>query len=149
MTKITAGSEIELQYTLTYDNDNGELIEETTPEDPLLFKLGQGEMLDAFEEKLLGLTDGSEFSFTLEPEKAYGPFQEVLLAEYAKSIFLVDDEIDEDFLQEGELIEMKDEDGNFFEGMIEENKKNSIVVNFNHPLAGESIHFKGTITKVS
>ena len=44
---------------------------------------------------------------------------------------------------------MTDDDENVFEGMIEENKVNTVLVNFNHPLAGESIHFKGIITKVS
>jgi len=146
---IKSGSEVTLLYKLTYDNADGELIEETTAELPMTFCLGKGEMLDAFEDGLAGKKVSEEFSFTLTPEQAYGEIQEELIVEYPKDSFLVEGELDEDFLQEGEVIEMTDDDGNIFEGMIEENKINSVLVNFNHPLAGESIHFKGLITKVS
>jgi len=146
---IKTGSEVTLLYKLTYDNAEGELIEETTTEEPMSFSFGKGEMLDAFEEELAGKKGSEEFSFTLTPEQAYGEIQDELVVEYAKDSFLVEGELDEDFLQEGEWIEMTDDDENVFEGMIEENKVNTVLVNFNHPLAGESIHFKGLITKVS
>ena len=146
---IKTGSEVTLLYKLTYDNAEGELIEETTTEEPMSFSFGKGEMLDAFEEKLAGKKGSEEFSFTLTPEQAYGEIQDELVVEYTKDSFLVEGELDEDFLQEGEWIEMTDDDENVFEGMIEENKVNTVLVNFNHPLAGESIHFKGIITKVS
>ena len=146
---IKTGSEVTLLYKLTYDNAEGELIEETTTEEPMSFSFGKGEMLDAFEEELAGKKGSEEFSFTLTPEQAYGEVQVELVVEYTKDSFLVEGELDEDFLQEGEWIEMTDDDENVFEGMIEENKVNTVLVNFNHPLAGESIHFKGIITKVS
>ena len=146
---IKSGSEVTLSYMLTYDDAEGELIEETSSEEPMTFSFGKGEMLDAFEDKLLGKKVSEEFSFTLTPLQAFGPIQEELIVEYPKDNFLVDGELDEDFLQEGEVIEMTDEDDNVLEGMIEENKVNSVLVNFNHPLAGESIHFKGVITEVS
>jgi FKBP-type peptidyl-prolyl cis-trans isomerase SlyD len=146
---IKTGSEVTLLYKLTYDNAEGELIEETTTEEPMSFSFGKGEMLDAFEEELAGKKGSEEFSFTLTPEQAYGEVQVELVVEYTKDSFLVEGELDEDFLQEGEWIEMTDDDENVFEGMIEENKVNTVLVNFNHPLAGESIHFKGLITKVS
>ncbi len=146
---IHKGTKVTLHYTLTYDHEDGELIEETQDDEPLTFTMGEEEMLDAFEEKILGLNVSDKFSFTLEPNKAFGPIQEELIAEYAKEHFMVEGEIDEDFLQEGEIIEMTDEDENILTGIIEENKVNSVVVNFNHPLAGEKLHFKGFITQVS
>jgi len=146
---IKTGSKVTLLYKLTYDNAEGELIEETTTEEPMSFSFGKGDMLEAFEEELAGKKGSEEFSFTLTPEQAYGEIQDELVVEYAKDSFLVEGELDEDFLQEGEWIEMTDDDENVFEGMIEENKVNTVLVNFNHPLAGESIHFKGLVTKVS
>ncbi len=146
---IKKGSQVTLLYKLTYDGADGELIEETGKDEPLSFEFGTGDMLDAFEHELIDLKASEEFSFSLTPEQAYGPFQEDLLVEYSKDSFLVEGEIDEDFLQEGEVLEMTDEEGNIFEGMIDENKTNSVVVNFNHPLAGETIHFKGAISEVS
>ena len=147
--KIEKGVSVALQYRLTYDSAEGEFIEETTKEEPLAFTVGEGEMLDTFEKNILGLGVSDEFGFTLEPEEAYGPYQEQLVVEYAKETFMVDEDLDEDFLQEGEVVEMKDEEGNIFEGIIEENKLNSVIVNFNHPLAGEALHFKGFITRIS
>ncbi|MFK7755546.1 MAG: peptidylprolyl isomerase [Flavobacteriales bacterium] len=147
--KVEKGVSVALQYRLTYDNAEGEFIEETTKEDPLVFTVGAEEMLDMFEKNILGLGVSDEFGFTLEPKEGYGPIQEELVVEYSKETFMVDEDLDEDFLQEGELVEMKDEEGNVFEGIIEENKLNSVVVNFNHPLAGEALHFKGYITRIS
>ena len=143
------GDKITLQYKLTFDDENGDLIEETSQEEPLVFEFGKGEMLDAFEENIATLKENEEFSFTLEENQAYGPVQDQLIVEYTKESFMVEGELDEDFLQEGEVIEMTDDDGNVFEGLIEENKLNSVVVDFNHPLSGESLHFKGIINKIS
>ena len=67
---IKTGSEVTLLYKLTYDNAEGELIEETTKEEPMSFSFGKGEMLDAFEEELAGKKGSEEFSFTLTPEQA-------------------------------------------------------------------------------
>lgn len=147
--EIKNGASVALQYRLTYDNKDGELIEETTDDLPLVFTMGNNEMLDSFEQRLLGLSPSDQFSFTLNADEAYGSYQENLLVEYPKDSFLVEGELDEDFLQEGEVIEMTDDDDNVFEGMIEENKLNTILINFNHPLAGEALHFKGFITQVS
>ncbi len=147
--KVENGVSVTLQYRLTYDDQNGEVIEETSSDEPLEFTVGKEEMLDAFEDQLMDLKESDKFSFSLSPQQAYGSFQEELLVEYPKDSFLVDGELDEDFIQEGEVIEMTDEEDNVFEGMIEENKLNTILVNFNHPLAGETLHFKGTISKIS
>jgi len=119
---IKKGSKVALMYRLTYTNPDGELIEEATKNDPLKYVHGNGEMLEAFEEKIQGKSVTETFQFTLSPEQAYGAFQETLLVEYPKEQFLVEGEVDEDFLQEGELIEMTDEEGNIFEGLIEKNK---------------------------
>jgi len=146
---IKSGSKVVLQYRLTYDNSDGELIEETSENEPIIYEHGAGQMLEAFEEKLLGLSSGDSFEFTLNPDQSYGPLHEQLITEYPKEDFIVEGELDEDFIQEGELLEMTDTEGNTFEGLIEENKTNTIVVNFNHPLAGENLHFKGTVTQVS
>lgn len=147
--KVEKGVSVALQYRLTYDNAEGEFIEETTKEEPLVFTVGEGEMLETFEKNIIGLGVSDKFAFTLEPEEGYGAYQDELVVEYPKETFIVDEDLDEDFLQEGEVIEMKDEEGNVFEGIIEENKLNSVIVNFNHPLAGEPLHFKGYITRIS
>ncbi len=146
---IKSGSKVALQYRLTYDDAQGELIEQTSEKEPLYYEHGAGQMLEAFEEKLQGLSAQDKFEFTLTPAQAYGPLHEQLITEYPKEDFIVEGELDEDFIQEGELLEMTDDEGNTFEGLIEENKTNTIIVNFNHPLAGEHLHFKGKVTKVS
>ena len=149
MKLIGNNSNVTLQYRLTFDTAEGELIEETTEDDDVKFKFGNQEMLDAFESKIEGLKAGDEFEFLLTPSEAYGEVQDMLLVEYPKEQFLVEGELDEDFLQPGEIIEMTDEEENIFEGIIDENKVNSVIVDFNHPLAGETLYFKGTIVEVS
>jgi FKBP-type peptidyl-prolyl cis-trans isomerase SlyD len=63
-------------------------------------------------------------------------------------MFLEDGEIDEDMLQEGEVIPLESPEGDIIEGVVCEVKLNSVVLDFNHPLAGEDLLFEGSVVSV-
>jgi len=48
----------------------------------------------------------------------------------------------------GSYFPMEDEDGNQYDGFITEMEEDRIVVDFNHPLAGETLYFKGKVLDV-
>lgn len=146
--KITPGMYIELNYSLYLDHIKGELIERTSKEDPFSFIFKEDEMLIEFENRIEGLSIGEKFSFALSKEEAYGTYDDERVVEFDKSVFLIDGELDEEAIAEGEVVPMQDEDGHELEGFIIENKKQTVVIDFNHPLAGENLYFEGEVLKI-
>ena len=147
--KISDDKMVSLIYELTVDEDGQkELMEKATPEQPLTFIFGMGMMLEAFEQNVAGLEVGDKFSFTLSPEEAYGDYFEEHVTELPKTIFEVDGKFDSERIVEGETLPMMDTSGNRFMGSVLEVKADVVVMDFNHPLAGETLHFEGEVIDV-
>lgn len=140
---------VSLNYRLTEDGPEGELIEETYNADPLQFIYGVGMMIPSFEEHLEEMGAGGNFSFTLSPENAYGAYEEDAVVEIPISSFADEEgKVDRDRLQAGNPLHMMDNSGRSYHGVVIEPKLESIIVDFNHPMAGRTLHFTGEIIEV-
>lgn len=148
--KIEDEKVVSLTYDLTVDTEEGtiELMERATKEHPLTFIFGMGTMLEAFEKNVEGLKMGDKFSFVLKPEEAYGDFIEENVAELPKHIFEIEGKFDEERIQVGETLPMMDHMGNRLMGSVIEIKPDVVVMDFNHPLAGETLHFDGEVIDI-
>ena len=148
--KISDERMVSLTYDLTVDNEDGEkeLMERATKKDPLKFLFGMGMMLDAFEKNIEGLSTGDKFSFTLTPEEAYGDYFEERVAELPKTLFEIDGQFDAERVTEGKTLPMMDSRGNRMMGSVLEVKTDVVIMDFNHPLAGEILHFDGEVVDV-
>ncbi|MDR1371989.1 MAG: FKBP-type peptidyl-prolyl cis-trans isomerase [Dysgonamonadaceae bacterium] len=148
--KISEDKTVSVTYNLTVDTEDGglELMERATEERPLTFIFGYGMMLEAFERNLEGLAVGDRFSFTLEPEEAYGVYFPENVAELQKKMFEIDGKFDGERVKEGETLPMMDAQGRRMMGSVIEIKQDVVVMDFNHPLAGETLHFDGQVTEV-
>lgn len=136
--------------TVTYDlyvgeGEERELMESATSEAPLEFVFGTNSMIKAFEDNLYGLTEGDTFNFTISQDDAYGEYDDSRVLDLPIDIFEVDGKIDENMLFEGNTLPMMDAEGNRLMGSIVTITDESITMDFNHPLAGEILHFEGTI----
>jgi FKBP-type peptidyl-prolyl cis-trans isomerase SlyD len=139
--------------TLTYDLNVGEgeeleLMEQATAERPMEFIFGTNSMLEAFEKQLEGLRKGDTFSFQLTPEEAYGDYDDSKIVELPKHIFEIDGKIDDQVLFEGNTVPMMDSSGNRLSGSVVSIAEDVVTMDFNHPLAGETMHFEGAVTGV-
>jgi FKBP-type peptidyl-prolyl cis-trans isomerase SlyD len=148
--KIDTNKYVVLSYDLNVgeEGEELELMERATAEKPLEFIFGTNSMLPAFEKNLEGLDQGDNFQFTLSSEEAYGEYDENKIIELPKNIFQVDGKIDEEILFEGNTVPMMDSEGNRLTGSIVSIGDDVVVMDFNHPLAGETMHFKGTVLNV-
>ncbi len=147
--KISDNKFIALTYELTTKNgENRELIEKTTTENPLEFIFGMNMMLQAFEQNIEGLAQGDSFKFSLSPEEAYGQYEEERLVELPKNIFAVDGKLDESMLKIGNALPMMDSEGNRLTGHVIDVKDDVVTMDFNHPLAGKTLHFEGLVEEV-
>lgn len=130
------------------EGDDIELMEEATAEEPETFKVGNGEMLDKFEEQLIGLKKGDSFDIYVEPQDAYGEWSEDNVKTFPKTTFLCDGEIDEEELYEGNAIMMLNEDDEECPALVTSVTKDEVTLDFNHPLADERLHFVGKVIDV-
>ncbi|HJA88062.1 MAG TPA: peptidylprolyl isomerase [Candidatus Parabacteroides intestinavium] len=147
--KISANKYVAVIYDLNVgEGEERELMEKATREVPLKFIYGMGMMIPAFEEALMGLEEGEKFDFSITPENAYGEYNEEHVLDLPKSIFEVDGKFDSEMVQEGNTIPMMDASGQRINGSVLEVKDDVVVMDFNHPLAGETLHFKGEVIDV-
>ena len=131
------------------EDEKPELMEEATKEIPLEFIFGLGMMLEKFEENLKGLKVGDKFDFSIPPEDAYGEPENIIRLD--KSIFEIDGKLDSE-VTVGNVVPMMDNAGNRINGTIvgitEDKVEMEMEMNFNHPLAGETLHFIGEVLDV-
>jgi FKBP-type peptidyl-prolyl cis-trans isomerase SlyD len=147
--KIAKNKYVAVTYDLNVGEGNErELMEKATNEVPLQFIFGIGMMLPAFEDALKGLEVGHKFNFTLQPADAYGEYVEENVIDLPKNIFEIDGKFDADTVKEGIILPMTDSDGNQLTGSVMEVNENTVTMDFNHPLAGETLHFEGEVIDV-
>jgi FKBP-type peptidyl-prolyl cis-trans isomerase SlyD len=144
--KIEKEALVTLTYTLRKDNAEGEIVEVCEATRPLEFLYESGMMLPAFEDKLRGLEAGATFQFALTPEESYGEFMSEAIVPVSKDIFAEQP----DLLEIGRVIPMRDSQGNPLNGRILtiDNENNTVTMDFNHPMAGQTLHFDGKIESV-
>ncbi|MBN2776063.1 MAG: FKBP-type peptidyl-prolyl cis-trans isomerase [Bacteroidales bacterium] len=143
--EIKNGTLVTLEYDLYVEGFDGELIESVTSDEPAVFLCGNEEMLETFEEKLIGLKAGDSFKFSLTKEQAYGDEDDEAYAEFPKDVFT---DGDGQLPEVGDYVPMEDEDGTVFDGVAIEITDDFVIIDFNHPLAGEDLYFTGKIIKV-
>jgi len=145
---ISKNKVVSLSYELRTDGKDGEIIETVDANHPMMFIFGIGSLVPGFERHIENLKTGDSFAFQLSCEEAYGPAIEEAVQEIPISVFISDGEIDHNILFEGNAIPMVDSSGNRLNGVVVELKEDTVVMDFNHPLAGDDLYFSGTVVDV-
>ena len=127
------------------EGEEKELMEKAGQETPFSFITGLGLALEDFEKNLIGLNKGDKFEFSIPSDKAYGDYNDDHCLDLPRDIFMVDGKFDDNVVREGAIVPMVDSEGNRLQGLVLEIKADSVRIDFNHPLAGEELHFTGTI----
>lgn len=143
--KIQPQHVVSLTYDLYVNNEQGteELVESATLEQPLTFLFGAGQMLPKFEENLSTLSTGDAYDFRLSAEDAYGEINEEAVANLPKEMFQ-----GQDLPEIGSILPLQDNQGNHFQGQVVSIAEDGVIVDLNHPMAGQALHFKGNIVNV-
>ena len=142
--KIEPQHVVSLTYDLYVDQDEAEaLVESATQEQPLTFLFGAGQMLPKFEENLSSLSTNDNYDFHLSAADAYGEYDEEAVANLPIEMFN-----GTDMPQVGSILPLQDNNGNRFQGQVVSVAEDSVIVDLNHPMAGQPLHFKGVILNV-
>ena len=131
-----------IAYTLIVEGKVEEII---VPEEAIEYLHGAENIIPGLEEALAGKTAGDTFDVVIPSEKAYGDRDEdeidnVPLSEFA---------LDTSDIQVGEELEIwNDEDEDIFEATVLEITDTHVKLDFNHPLAGKTLHYEGQVVAV-
>ncbi len=130
---------VSLQYKLWLDD--GTLAEESETDDPLVYLHGHDNIIPGLERELAGLRVGDSKTVVVEPEDGYGEYDPDNTDEISRS------DLPGDFEPEiGTLLSIEDGQGNEFVAEIAEISDDTILLDFNHPMAGETLRFDVTIS---
>jgi FKBP-type peptidyl-prolyl cis-trans isomerase SlyD len=148
MLEISKHAMVTLTYDLRIDNEQGEVIEQTTDDKPLQFLYGAGTMLPKFESHLAGLKQGEPFEIRLSKSDAYGDINEDAVVDLPKNVFLVDGKFDDELISVGNTVPMMSSNGQRLNGLVLSIDDEHVKMDFNHPLAGEDLYFAGKVLEV-
>lgn len=151
MEKIEPGKYFEFIYNLYRVNEDGTetLMHQMDRNEPerAIFGVTQG-FVPALEKGLEGVEAGGKFNITATPEDGFGPYDKDDVVTLSRDIFMVDGKFDEEAFVPGAYVPMMTADGYRIDGLIREVTPTDVIVDFNHPLATDTVRFEGEVLAV-
>ena len=140
MNPVQKGSFLTLHYRLA--GPDGADIINTFADKPATLSLGTGELAPAMESRLMGLTEGTRTTFQLAPGEAFGERNPELLQRVKRGLLDEMGDPDEEY-HVGDVVQFPTPDGQgAYAGVVREVGDESLLFDFNHPLAGQPVSFE-------
>ncbi len=130
---IEDGSKVSIEYTLKLED--GTTADTNVGGEALTYEQGGSQILPALETELMGLTVGDTKIVKLSAEQAYGQVDPNAVQEVEL------DQVPEEARKEGTILVAHDQGGNRRPVRVQEVRDEKIVLDFNHPLAGQALAF--------
>jgi peptidylprolyl isomerase len=134
MQQVKQGDTVKVHYhgRLT----DGTVFDSSEGRQPLEFEVGGGRVIKGFDEGVKGMSVGEKKTVSIPADDAYGPRQEDMVIPFERKNFPPDIEP-----EVGMTLNMHSEDGNALPVVIREITPDTIMLDANHPLAGEDLIF--------
>lgn len=126
----------------------GKIADKAGSDRPLEYIQGTGMLLPLFEAAVEGKEPGEGFDFILSPADGYGEYNPNFKFDLPKTAFEVEGKLREDLLVVGNIIPMLNAQGQVIQGKVDSIGEDSVKMDFNHPMAGKTLHFTGKIESV-
>ena len=136
---IEEGKKVKMKYTLT---ESGKPLDSTANKPPLDFVFGEPGLLPALQKNVQGLKAGDHKKFTLTPAEGFGELNPKALVEVPRANF------HEAKVEKGMTFTAPGKNGMPLNGIVHEVRKDTVVIDFNHPLAGKTVTFDVEILEV-
>lgn len=134
---VQEGVVVSMDYTLRVD---GEVLDTSDDAGPLQFLAGYDNIVPGLEREMIGMKIGESKDVVVKPEDGYGEFDEEGFMDVPRSEFPSDVEIEVDV-----ELSVTDEDGQNQYARVESVTKDTVRLDFNHPLAGAELNFHVTV----
>lgn len=140
MNRIQPGSFLTLHYRLA-GADGTDLVN-TFGGKPATLSLGTGQLSPTLEQRLIGLEDGANASFDVPPGQAFGPRKPELVQRMKRELLRASGDPDAAY-EPGDVLQFATDDGaGGFAGLVRETGDDWVLIDFNHPLAGQAVRFE-------
>jgi len=138
--QIREGSQVALEYTLS--DETGTVIESNKGKQPMSYVHGKGQIIPGLEKELLGLKVGEEKKIEVKPEDGYGPINPDAFKEVPK------DKLPPEALKVGAMLMAQGPQGQGIPVRVHEIKDTTVIMDFNHPMAGKTLSFDVKISEI-
>ena len=133
--KVSDDVVVSLDYVLRLDD--GDVVDQSAEGQPLQFLQGHGQIIPGLEKELYGMRVGEEKRVEVPPSEGYGEYDEEDTETMPRSAFPPDLK-----LEEGMGLQMRDSNSDqVYQVTVAELQDSGVVLDFNHPLAGETLFF--------
>ena len=138
--QIKENSVVNIHYTLT--NDAGEVLDSSSGKEPLMYMHGHNNLIPGLEDQLAGKKAGDKFNADVEAEDAYGLHHEEAIQQIPLSALA-----NIPNLEVGMQLQASTDQGPVAVRVAEINDEH-VVLDGNHPLAGQRLHFAVEVMSV-
>ncbi|MGI0075227.1 MAG: FKBP-type peptidyl-prolyl cis-trans isomerase [Nitrosotalea sp.] len=139
---VQTGDKVKIEYTGTLED--GTVFDSSVEHgSPLEFEVGSGHVIKGFDDATLGMKEGEEKQFSIDPADAYGEHDSTLVQKIPREVFPQDTE-----LVPGLLFEAGLPTGEKVPATITEVQEGIVTVDLNHPLAGKKLNFKIKVSAI-
>ncbi len=145
---VSDSSHLTLHYRVSLREPPTEVIS-TFGSRPATIQMGGGHLAEPLESRLIGMAEGESRRFELYGVNAYGERQAELVQSLSRKMFdsNVDTDADGEF-GPGDVVELTGPGGERVAGVIKSIDEQRVVVDLNHPLAGQDLIFEVEIIGV-
>lgn len=130
---VSDGKQVSLEYTLKLDDKS--VLESNVGKEPMTYTQGAHEIVPGLEKAMEGLAIGDKKHVEVKPADGYGAVDPKAFQEVKKT------QIPETAWKVGTQLEAKSQDGESMFPRVSEVKSDTVVLDFNHPLAGKTLFF--------
>ncbi|MEM7113106.1 MAG: peptidylprolyl isomerase [Chloroflexota bacterium] len=139
--KVAKNMVVGLTYALRLDDE--QLVDEADAKAPLFFLVGHENIIPGLERELIGMAVGETKKVTVKPADGYGDYDDEDQDKLPRDVF------GDELLFPGMDIELHDEEtGDVFDAIVVEVDDETVTLDFNHPLAGETLFFEVTVVEL-
>lgn len=131
---VKVGDRVKIHFTGKLDD--GSIFDSSIDKDPLIFKVGNGDIIQGIDEAIVGMKLGQEKVLHVTSDKAYGAIERELIISIEKEKLPGDLEIQID-----QELQIPNDDGNPINVRITNITDHTIELDGNHPLAGKNLIF--------
>jgi FKBP-type peptidyl-prolyl cis-trans isomerase 2 len=137
---VSDGSEVKVHYTLTVE---GREVDSSRGGEPLDVTMGRHQVIPGFEKGLMGMKVGEKKTIAVSPEDGYGVADDKAFVSVGRGS--IPDDIK---VEPGMTLYAQSAEGQRMPVRVEEVKEDTVLLNFNHPLAGKTLNFDIEVVEV-
>lgn len=142
MKRVENGHFVKVDYTGKMEN--GDVFHTTANGEPVEIEVGAGKIIRGFEDELIGMSENEKKTFTLAPEKGFGPRDENLTHEYTRSDLPPDVEP-----KVGDVVGLQTPEGAQVPARVTYVDDEKVSLDLNHPLAGQALSFDVKVLEIN